>query len=350
MRFPLAEGFPLLTTKKLNTKAIVHELLWFLRGETNVRPLQEVGVHIWDEWADENGELGPVYGKQWRSWPAPDGSSIDQITQVMERLKGAVVAAAHRLRLECRRHRPHGPCPLSLPVPVLRGRDQLSCQLYQRSADVFLGVPFNIASYSLLTHMVAQACGLKAHEFVHVLGDTHIYRNHVPQVAVQLAREPRGLPRLPEPLREGDLRLHVRGRCHRRLSTPPALPRRHRRLDGRRRMPFSLIAAIAAHRVIGDRGQAPLAPAGRHCPVQAPHDGSCRPHGPRDIRLPGKAAGRAGATSCSPVTRVFRCPAARSAHSVAKPWRRRGTRRSSSSAAPPIYGFFCPWHSACISP
>jgi thymidylate synthase len=197
MRFPLAEGFPLLTTKKLNTKAIVHELLWFLRGETNVRPLQEVGVHIWDEWADENGELGPVYGKQWRSWPAPDGSSIDQITQVIESLKKEPWSRRHivcawnvadidRMAL--------APCHCLFQFYV--AGDLLSCQLYQRSADVFIGVPFNIASYSLLTHMVAQACGLKAHEFIHTLGDAHIYSNHVEQVRTQLAREPRGLPTL----------------------------------------------------------------------------------------------------------------------------------------------------------
>jgi thymidylate synthase len=197
MRFPLAEGFPLLTTKKLNTKAIVHELLWFLRGETNVRPLQQLGVHIWDQWADENGELGPVYGKQWRSWPAPDGSSIDQITQVIESLKKEPWSRRHivcawnvadidRMAL--------APCHCLFQFYV--AGDLLSCQLYQRSADVFLGVPFNIASYSLLTHMVAQACGLKAHEFIHTLGDAHVYSNHVEQVRTQLAREPRGLPTL----------------------------------------------------------------------------------------------------------------------------------------------------------
>ncbi|MGA2481409.1 MAG: thymidylate synthase, partial [Spirochaetia bacterium] len=178
-------------------KAIVHELLWFLRGETNVRPLQEVGVHIWDEWADENGELGPVYGKQWRSWPAPDGSSIDQITQVIESLKKEPWSRRHivcawnvadidRMAL--------APCHCLFQFYV--AGDLLSCQLYQRSADVFIGVPFNIASYSLLTHMVAQACGLKAHEFIHTLGDAHIYSNHVEQVRTQLAREPRGLPTL----------------------------------------------------------------------------------------------------------------------------------------------------------
>jgi thymidylate synthase len=197
MRFPLADGFPLLTTKKLNTKAIVHELLWFLRGETNVRPLQEAGVHIWDEWADENGELGPVYGKQWRSWPAPGGASIDQISQVIKSLREEPWSRRHivcawnvadidRMAL--------APCHCLFQFYV--AGDLLSCQLYQRSADVFIGVPFNIASYALLTHMVAQACGLRAHEFIHTLGDAHIYANHVEQVRTQIAREPRELPAL----------------------------------------------------------------------------------------------------------------------------------------------------------
>jgi thymidylate synthase len=197
MRFPLSEGFPLLTTKKLYMKAIVHELLWFLRGETNVRPLQEAGVHIWDEWADKNGDLGPVYGKQWRSWPAPDGTSIDQISQVVKSLRTEpwsrrhVVCAWNVADLD---RMALAPCHCLFQFYV--AGDLLSCQLYQRSADVFLGVPFNIASYSLLTHMVAQACGLKAHEFVHTLGDAHIYSNHVEQVRTQVAREPRALPTL----------------------------------------------------------------------------------------------------------------------------------------------------------
>ena len=181
MRFDLREGFPLLTTKKLNTKAIVHELLWFLRGETNVRPLQEAGVHIWDEWADAEGELGPVYGRQWRSWPGPDGGTIDQIADAGARGCSAEpwsrrhvvcawnVADIDRMAL--------APCHCLFQFYV--AGDRLSCQLYQRSADVFLGVPFNIASYSLLTHMVAQVCGLRAHEFVHTLGDAHIYSNHL---------------------------------------------------------------------------------------------------------------------------------------------------------------------------
>ena len=197
MRFDLQAGFPLLTTKKLNTKAIIHELLWFLRGETNVRTLQEAGVHIWDEWADAQGELGPVYGRQWRSWPAPDGGSIDQITGVVERLRTEPWSRRHivcawnvadidRMAL--------APCHCLFQFYV--AGDKLSCQLYQRSADVFLGVPFNIASYSLLTHMVAQVCGLRAHEFVHTFGDAHIYANHLSQIELQVAREPRPLPQL----------------------------------------------------------------------------------------------------------------------------------------------------------
>ena len=197
MRFDLQAGFPLLTTKKLNTRAIIHELLWFLRGETNVRTLQDAGVHIWDEWADAEGELGPVYGRQWRSWPTPDGGSIDQIARLVERLKAEPWSRRHivcawnvadidRMAL--------APCHCLFQFYV--AGDRLSCQLYQRSADVFLGVPFNIASYSLLTHMVAQVCGLRAHEFVHTLGDAHIYGNHFSQIELQLAREPRPLPRL----------------------------------------------------------------------------------------------------------------------------------------------------------
>jgi thymidylate synthase len=197
MRFDLAEGFPLLTTKKLNIRAIVHELLWFLRGETNVRPLQEAGVHIWDEWADANGELGPVYGRQWRSWPAADGRTIDQIAGVVRGLKTEPWSRRHivcswnvgeigKMAL--------APCHCLFQFYV--AGDRLSCQLYQRSADVFLGVPFNIASYSLLTHMMAQACGLRPAELVHTLGDAHIYANHVPQVRLQLDRQPRSLPRL----------------------------------------------------------------------------------------------------------------------------------------------------------
>ncbi|HVO40743.1 MAG TPA: thymidylate synthase [Spirochaetia bacterium] len=197
MRFDLSEGFPLLTTKKVNIKAIVHELLWFLRGDTNIRALNDAGVHIWDEWADADGELGPVYGRQWRSWRTPDGGAIDQISRLIEGLKKEpwsrrhVVSAWNVADID---KMALAPCHCLFQFYVANGR--LSCQLYQRSADVFLGVPFNIASYSLLTLMIAQVCGLAAHEFVHTMGDAHIYRNHFEQVETQLAREPRALPRV----------------------------------------------------------------------------------------------------------------------------------------------------------
>jgi thymidylate synthase len=195
MRFDLSAGFPLLTTKKLNIKAIIHELLWFLRGETNVRSLNAAGVHIWDEWADENGELGPVYGRQWRSWPAADGRTIDQIALLMEGIRKSPFSRRHvvsawnvgeieKMALPA--------CHCFFQFFVADGR--LSCQLYQRSGDVFLGVPFNIASYSLLTLMIAQVSGLVPREFIHVLGDAHIYLNHLDQVKLQLGRAPRALP------------------------------------------------------------------------------------------------------------------------------------------------------------
>ncbi len=195
LRFDLAAGFPLLTTKKLHTRSIVHELLWFIRGETNVQYLNEHGVSIWDEWADEQGELGPIYGHQWRSWPAPDGRTIDQLSQVIEQIRTNPdsrrlivsawnVAQLHEMALP--------PCHALFQFYVAGGK--LSCQLYQRSADVFLGVPFNIASYSLLTMMVAQVCGLARGEFIHTFGDVHLYSNHVDQAELQLTREPRSLP------------------------------------------------------------------------------------------------------------------------------------------------------------
>ena len=195
MRFDLAQGFPLLTTKKVHLKSILHELLWFLQGSTNIKYLKDNGVSIWDEWADENGELGPVYGYQWRSWPTPDGGHIDQIAQVVEMIKRNPdsrrlivsawnVADVERMKLP--------PCHAFFQFYVADGR--LSCQLYQRSADIFLGVPFNIASYALLTMMVAQVCGLKLGDFVHTLGDAHLYRNHLDQVNEQLSRAPRSLP------------------------------------------------------------------------------------------------------------------------------------------------------------
>ncbi|TWT90915.1 Thymidylate synthase 2 [Pseudobythopirellula maris] len=195
MRFDLAEGFPLVTTKKLHLKSIVHELLWFLAGDTNTRYLKENGVRIWDEWADENGELGPVYGKQWRSWAAPGGESIDQIAEVIDQIKTnpdsrRLIVSAWNIADVPRMALP--PCHLLFQFYVAEGR--LSCQLYQRSADVFLGVPFNIASYALLTMMVAQVTGLEPGEFVHTLGDAHLYDNHLEQAELQLTREPRPLP------------------------------------------------------------------------------------------------------------------------------------------------------------
>ena len=197
MRFDLAQGFPLVTTKKLHLKSIVHELIWFLRGETNIRYLKDNGVSIWDEWADEDGELGPVYGRQWRSWSAPDGRNVDQITQVLDEIRRNPdsrrlivsawnVADLPRMALQ--------PCHTMFQFYVADGR--LSCQLYQRSGDIFLGVPFNIASYALLTQMVAQVTGLAPGDFVHTLGDAHLYSNHFEQAREQLTREPRPLPKL----------------------------------------------------------------------------------------------------------------------------------------------------------
>ena len=197
MRFDLSEGFPLLTTKKVHLKSIIYELLWFIAGDTNVKYLQDHGVTIWDEWADENGDLGPVYGHQWRSWPAPNGGVIDQLSMVIDTIKRnpdsrrMLVTAWNPAEVD-RMALP--PCHCLFQFYVAGGK--LSCQLYQRSADVFLGVPFNIASYALLTMMIAQVCGLEPGEFVHTTGDTHIYKNHFEQVATQLSREPRPLPRM----------------------------------------------------------------------------------------------------------------------------------------------------------
>jgi thymidylate synthase len=197
MRFDLSKGFPLLTTKKLHLKSIIYELLWFIRGETNVRWLQEHGVKIWDEWADENGDLGPVYGSQWRSWPAPDGRHIDQLANLVQSI---------RTKPDSRRHIVSAwnpaevddmalpPCHCLFQFYVANGK--LSCQLYQRSADTFLGVPFNIASYALLTHMMAQVCDLEVGDFVHSFGDVHLYSNHFEQARLQLTRDPRPLPKL----------------------------------------------------------------------------------------------------------------------------------------------------------
>jgi thymidylate synthase len=200
MRFDLAKGFPLLTTKKLHRKSIILELLWFLRGDTNVRWLQERGVSIWDEWADPAGELGPVYGKQWRSWAAPDGRVIDQIAAVVESLKANpssrrhIVSAWNPAEVEDMALPPCHCLFQFFVAPDGRGGGKLSCQLYQRSADVFLGVPFNIASYALLTLMVAKVTGYAPGEFVHTLGDAHLYLNHLDQAKLQLSREPAPLP------------------------------------------------------------------------------------------------------------------------------------------------------------
>lgn len=195
MRFNLKDGFPLLTTKKLHLRSIIHELLWFLTGNTNIKPLQENGVSIWDEWADENGDLGPVYGHQWRHWPRQDGSEVDQITELIEGIKK---------NPDSRRHIVSAWNPADVPEMKLPpchclfqfyvAGNKLSCQLYQRSCDTFLGVPFNIASYALLTMMVAQVCDLEAHEFVWTGGDVHLYSNHLEQTRLQLTREPRSLP------------------------------------------------------------------------------------------------------------------------------------------------------------
>ena len=195
MRFDLAQGFPVLTTKKLHLRSIIVELLWFLRGDTNIAWLKEHGVSIWDEWADENGDLGPVYGAQWRSWPTPDGRHIDQISELLAGLRNNPDSRRHIVSAWNPAEIPSmklPPCHALFQFYVADGR--LSCQLYQRSADIFLGVPFNIASYALLTMMVAQVCGLEPGEFVHTLGDAHLYSNHLEQAQLQLTRAPRPLP------------------------------------------------------------------------------------------------------------------------------------------------------------
>ena len=197
MRFNLADGFPVLTTKKLHLKSIIHELLWFLAGDTNIRYLKENGVRIWDEWADENGDLGRVYGAQWRSWRGANGETVDQIANVVRQIRQTpdsrrlIVSAWNPAEVDSMAL---PPCHALFQFYVANGR--LSCQLYQRSADIFLGVPFNIASYALLTMMMAQVCGLQAGEFVHTLGDAHLYQNHLEQARLQLTREPRALPKM----------------------------------------------------------------------------------------------------------------------------------------------------------
>lgn len=197
MRFDLSQGFPVVTTKKLHLRSIIHELLWFLQGDTNIRYLKDNGVRIWDEWADENGDLGPVYGYQWRNWPTPDGRHIDQISQVIAQLQNnpdsrRIIVSAWNVADVDNMALP--PCHAFFQFYVAEGK--LSCQLYQRSADIFLGVPFNIASYALLTLMMAQVTGLKPGEFVHTLGDAHLYLNHLEQVELQLSREPYPLPQM----------------------------------------------------------------------------------------------------------------------------------------------------------
>lgn len=197
MRFNLQDGFPLVTTKKVHLRSIIHELLWFLRGDTNIKYLKDNGVSIWDEWADENGDLGPVYGSQWRSWQSPSGESIDQVARVVEQIRNTpdsrriIVSAWNPAEVD-RMALP--PCHAFFQFYVAEGR--LSCQLYQRSADIFLGVPFNIASYALLTQMMAQVCGLQPGDFVHTLGDAHLYANHLEQARLQLSRDLRPLPRM----------------------------------------------------------------------------------------------------------------------------------------------------------
>ncbi|MBE9582874.1 thymidylate synthase [Mucilaginibacter sp. JRF] len=195
MRFNLQDGFPMVTTKKLHLKSIIHELIWFLQGDTNIKYLKDNGVRIWDEWADANGDLGPVYGHQWRSWPTPDGGHIDQISQIIDQIKNnpdsrRIMVSAWNVAEVNKMALP--PCHSLFQFYVADGK--LSCQLYQRSADIFLGVPFNIASYALLTLMVAQVCGLQPGDFIHTFGDAHIYNNHLEQVNLQLSREPRPLP------------------------------------------------------------------------------------------------------------------------------------------------------------
>ncbi|RZK92881.1 MAG: thymidylate synthase [Pedobacter sp.] len=195
MRFNLQDGFPMVTTKKLHLKSIIHELIWFLQGDTNIKYLKDNGVRIWDEWADENGNLGPVYGSQWRSWPKPDGGHIDQITQIINTIKNnpdsrrIIVSAWNVAEIE---NMALPPCHAFFQFYVADGK--LSCQLYQRSADIFLGVPFNIASYALLTMMVAQVCDLEAGDFIHTFGDAHLYNNHIEQTHLQLSRDPKPLP------------------------------------------------------------------------------------------------------------------------------------------------------------
>jgi thymidylate synthase len=231
MRFDLQKGFPILTTKKIHLKSVIYELLWFLRGETNVKWLQDHGVRIWNEWADENGELGPVYGSQWRSWKCTNGDSIDQISQVVEQIKAKLYSRRHIVTAWNPEEIPQmalPPCHCLFQFYVANGK--LSCQLYQRSADVFLGVPFNITSYSLLTMMMAQVCGLAVGEFVHTFGDVHIYLNHLDQVHLQLSRKPYPLPTMEiNPAVKSIFDFHYEDfellnyQCHSKIAAPVAV-------------------------------------------------------------------------------------------------------------------------------
>jgi thymidylate synthase len=231
MRFDLQKGFPILTTKKIHLKSVIYELLWFLRGETNVKWLQDHGVRIWNEWADENGELGPVYGSQWRSWKCTNGDSIDQISQVVEQIKAKPYSRRHIVTAWNPEEIPQmalPPCHCLFQFYVANGK--LSCQLYQRSADVFLGVPFNITSYSLLTMMMAQVCGLAVGEFVHTFGDVHIYLNHLDQVHLQLSRKPYPLPTMEiNPAVKSIFDFHYEDfellnyQCHSKIAAPVAV-------------------------------------------------------------------------------------------------------------------------------
>ena len=253
MRFDLAAGFPLVTTKKVHTRSVFAELLWFLRGDTNVKWLQDRGVTIWDEWADADGDLGPIYGYQWRSWPTPDGRHVDQIAQVVDQLKANPDSRRHIVSAWNVADIPDmalAPCHTLFQFYVADGR--LSCQLYQRSADVFLGVPFNIASYALLTHMVAQVTGLEVGDFVHTMGDAHLYLNHLDQARLQLTRDPRPLPTLRlDPAVYRARRLRPRPHRDRGLRPAPGHQGAHRG------MTVTLIAAVARNGVIGAGGDIP---------------------------------------------------------------------------------------------
>ncbi len=261
MRFDLAAGFPLVTTKKVHTRSVFGELLWFMRGDTNVKWLQDRGISIWDEWADANGDLGPIYGYQWRSWPTPDGRHVDQLAQVVEQIRTNPDSRRHIVSAWNVADIPDmalAPCHTMFQFYVApsggESRGRLSCQLYQRSADVFLGVPFNIASYALLTHMIAQVTDLEVGDFVHTLGDAHLYLNHLEQAELQLTREPRPLPTLHlDPSVTHDRRL--RPRAHQRRGLRPAP--RHQGPHLRMTDEVILVAARAANGVIGLHGDIP---------------------------------------------------------------------------------------------